>query len=135
MPTTDAPWGLLVIPSDDLRGMLDEGPCGFRPPMAWYCEDYRAWEQWHRGMDHAEPCAWAAMVERARCALALRWEGQDMPHGWLAAAWATGVAVTLHSKGPSAGEAFLPGMHLRALRERGCTLIALDEQGREVGQW
>jgi hypothetical protein len=101
---------LLMVPSKDLRGMLDEGPCGFRPPMSW-----------------------AVIVSAgAKEALVLRWEGQDLPHGWLAAAWATGVAVTLHSKGPSAGQAFLPGMHLRALREAGCTLIALNEQGREV---
>lgn len=116
---------LLVVPSDDLRGMLDEGPCGARPPLAYDVSGTGPGSGWRTD-------TWAKTVRFKRRGLVLRWEGQDRPHGWLAAAWATDVAVTLHSKGPSAGQAFLPGMHLRALREAGCTLIALDEQGKEV---
>jgi len=115
---------LLVVPSDDLRGVLDEGPCGFRPPTAWQDHDGKGNTWWRAGSK-------AAGIEE-HDALVLRWEGEWLPHGSLAAAWATGVAVTLHSKGPSAGQAFLPGLHLRALREAGCTLIALDKQGKAV---
>ncbi len=77
---------ILIVPAKgDPHGLLAEGDCGGRPPMAWYCDDSQAWEQWHRGMDHAEPCAWAAMVERARCALVLAWDGKPVPEGldWL----------------------------------------------------
>ena len=56
-----------------------------------------------------------------RKALVLRQEGQDLPRGWLAAGLALGLD----------GAPVLDWL-LRHLREAGCTIIALDKQGKEV---
>ena len=96
-------WGLLVVPSDALRGMLDEGPCGFRPPMAWMNGP-----RWVFG--------WASERAHVR-ALVLRWEGQDMPHGWLAAGLAAGMPWQCVAATDSI---------LECLREAGCTIISVE---------
>ena len=125
---------LLVIPSDDLRGMLDGGPCGFRPPIAsrYRCSDTRRW-RWLPDR-HVDAPLLARVDEDSGgglsgpYALVLRWEGQDLPHGWLAAGLGLGLR----------GPACLPSTDthravlLDALREADCTIIALDEQGKEV---
>ena len=106
--------------------MLDEGPCGFRPPVVWYGPDLPGpprWWAWHAVPDKVpigtnEEAAWFP-----RKALVLRWEGQDLPHGWLAA-W-VGITGSWRNFWPSLS-------FLRKLRAAGCTIIALDEQGREV---
>jgi len=119
---------ILLIPAEgDPHNLLREGPCGARPPMAWYCGDYQAWEQWHRGMDHSEPCARAAMVERARCALVLAWNwnpvAEVQPYieraGIDYALLAPFVVYAL--KGMDVGQGPWPG-----------TLVLLDAEGQEV---
>ena len=119
---------ILLIPTKgDPHGLLKEGPCGARPPMAWYCDDYQAWEQWHRGMDHAEPCEWAAMVKRARCALVLAWDGEpgDEVQPYIERAGIDYALlapfVTYALKGMDIGQGPWPG-----------TLVLLDAEGREV---
>ena len=123
---------LLMVPSKDLRGMLDEGPCGFRPPIAsrYRCRDTRRW-RWLPGR-HVDAPSLARVDEDSGgglsgpYALVFRWEGEWMPHGWLAA----------HASGkPSWPTVPAPSYRLEflgRLQEAGCTLVALDEQGKEM---
>ena len=127
---------LLVVPSDDLRGMLDAGPCGFRAPMAWYssraqvvpvsCHDPLLEVMTLDAGWHPVPDVYVSAGSKQ--ALALRWKGQDMPHGWLAAGMACGwppsicLPLTLTPQ----------RRFLLSLEARGCTLIALDKQGKEA---
>ena len=126
---------ILLIPTEgDPHGLLKEGPCGARPPMAWYCDDYQAWEQWHRGMDHAEPCAWAAMVKRARCALVLAWDGKPARVGIYIAGIALGrldvVGHGVHCalQGGHTGGVRWASNHLAEVG----TFALLDAEGRAV---
>ena len=135
---------LLVIPSDDLRGMLEDGPCGFRPPQTTW-PNFQAWDECgpnFRECPSGSPCSGFSGRERERCmdvvgacrgfnpraALVLRWEGQDMPHGWVTAGMACGwppstcLPLTLTPQ----------RRFLLSLEARGCTLIALDKQGKEM---
>ena len=108
---------LLVVPSDDLRGMLEPG--GFRPPKEKAPTKRKPRPLWPR---------W-------RQALALRWEGQDMPHGWLAAERALNSRLLWGRQYFTTTLTFTPSSmsHLiSALQAGGCTLIALDEQGKEM---
>jgi hypothetical protein len=109
---------LLVVPSDDLRGMLDGGACGFRPPVMDEILD----NPWHK------PNGWypgRTGLRAQRRALVLRWKGEDMPHGWLAAALSTDpLIVTIDNE--------MRERVMRRLREAGCTLIALDKQGKDL---
>lgn len=113
---------LLVIPSDDLRGMLDEGPCGFRPPTAWQDHDGKGNTWWRAGSK-------AAGIEE-HDALALRWEGEWMPHGWLAVGQALGSRLLWDMSG-SVHKSNMSHL-IAALQAGGCTLIALDKQGKEM---
>ena len=101
---------LLVIPSDDLRGMLDEQPCGLRPPIAHISD--RGWTE--------GPCAEQAP---ARSALVLRWDGRDRPHGWLCASrLLSDMAGHVHRSNK-------PRL-IAALRGAGCTIIAREKRVR-----
>jgi hypothetical protein len=99
---------LLVVPSDDLRGMLDEGPCGARPPHALHCECGHWYAGPGTGGVACPTCGehWGSSDEQA---LVLRWQGEDLPHGWLAA-----------------------GLGIERLIDAGYTLVALDKQGKEM---
>ena len=122
---------LLVIPSDDLLSMLDGGPCGFRPPIAsrYRCSDTRRW-RWLPDR-HVDAPLLARVDEDSGgglsgpYALVLRWQGQGLPHGWLAAGLALGRSVAWYAGGSEK-------RRIGQLIESGCTLIALDEQGKEV---
>jgi hypothetical protein len=117
---------VLLVPTEgDPHGLLKEGPCGARPPMAWYCDDYQAWEQWHRGMDHSEPTAWAVMVERNKCALVLAWDGEPVPEGMDRAA-----RIDPHYR----GEAWVSSRNLGAGMEHlgYGTRVLLDDDDQEV---
>ena len=132
MPKSE-PYALLVVPSEALRGMLDEGPCGFRPPMVWHsrCPVHGSLGHFPAEVLSPRCCDWSGdlaggCAERVsrRTDLVLRWEGQDLPHGWLAAS----AVMPL-------GQAYSPaffGIILDALREAGCTIIEVDAHGREV---
>ena len=114
---------LLVVPSDDLRGMLGEGPCGFRPPVAYEWQGVKAWRPYTGALP---------MLPRhqpfGRLALVLRWEGQDLPHGWVTAGMACGWPPSIClPPTPTPQRRFL-----LSLEARGCTIIALDEQGKEI---
>ena len=118
---------LLVIPSDDLRGMLDEGACGFQPPRAWR----KDWETDEDGETWPAEPQWfpaRSFTTSAKHALVLRWQGGWMPHGWITAGMACGwppsicLPLTLTPQ----------RRFLVSLEARGCTLIALDKQGKEM---
>lgn len=129
---------ILLIPEEgDPLGLLREGPCGARPPMAWYCDDYQAWEQWHRGMDHAEPAAWAAMVERARCALILAWDGEPVGAGCFAAdGWAgmhlRDTVARAVKANPERQQRHLDRVASHVRHYHLGTLVLLDAEGREI---
>ena len=135
MPTTDAPWGLLVIPSDDLRGMLDVDTVRGGPGLMyeWQCPVCRVrwWQSPGYGMDRCENhVRQGASRSGCRTAVRLRWEGQDLPHGWLAAGRALNSRLLWDMSGSvhKSNRSHL----IAALQAAGCTIIAVDEHGREV---
>jgi hypothetical protein len=124
---------LLVIPSDDLRGMLWEPQKGGPPERTEYacgCDETKVWKL--RRSDSVKArcngCGERPGYYTRRTAVALRWEGEWMPHGWLAAGLACGwppstcLPLTLTPQ----------RRFLLSLEARGCTLVALDKKGKEV---
>ena len=105
---------LLVPEPNDPHGLLAEGPCGARPPIAYIPN--RGWK-WREG-----PCPEEFPTGRA---LVLRWGGEPVPEGmdraarrhpkYTGAAWASSRALGREMKRLGYG-----------------TLILLDAEGREA---
>ena len=115
---------LLVPEPNDPHGLLAEGPCGARPPIAYIPN--RGWK-WTEG-----PCAEEFPTGRA---LVLAWDGEPVAEALtpfrrtegVTREWAS-VVVVVALAGPSdpdfrdyVGDHELPG-----------TLVLLDAEGREV---
>ena len=137
MPTDIA--AILLVPADgDPLGLLADGVCGARPPMA-ACG---------RLCGHASHRRWAPLpeIEGRNCymcgyvalALALAWDGVMAPHaaGWVPHHWPQarprivllmGSAKTALTSDPQKAAAYLREL----FRELG-TIVLLDSNGREV---
>jgi len=123
------PHSILLVPAEGST-LLDDGPCGARPPIArrGNCcahAEHRRWEPW-------EPC-WrnCYMCQHPQEALVLAWAGAPCLEGivWL---W----AKVPDMPGPGALEGSvvcaLEGDRLtRAITNLG-TILLLDEHGREI---
>ncbi len=104
---------VLLVPAEgDPHGLLAEGPCGARPPMAWSGHAVAGWRSgW--------PPAWAS-----HRALVLAWGGKPVPvsDGWLRCSH---ITVPLMEQGRGFDV-------LRdALADVG-KVVLLDAEGREV---
>jgi hypothetical protein len=102
--------GVLLIPGPGHEGLLEEGPCGARPPMAWRAQGVL--RSWHAGRampgeERALVLAWEGKPVRAAMDLAFRaaWDG-DFDRSALdghfvaaARAWDIGTIVLLDSEG------------------------------------
>lgn len=130
---TDIKAILLKPPEGDPHGLLKEGPCGVRPPMAY----------WYKG-------AWAPCTARAahshdkRRALVLAWDGKPVREGCDRADWADICSLQLHSPDRDTWATVYALMDhpedthvtvddLRRLCSELGTIILLDAEGREVG--
>lgn len=66
---------VLLVPAAGYRGLLAEGPCGYRPPMAWRWDDHDPEGlEWY---DHVPVGAEEEMVR----ALVLAWRGKPLAAG------------------------------------------------------
>lgn len=135
---------LLVPVEGDPLGLLREGPCGARPPMAWTLRCERCGDLWaprvpgsksmfqaHRhhwnrtGLSARIACRWQNPV-----ALVLAWNGEVVHMGCHVLGWATREDV--HAIWAST-EAAMRGVKPARLGRHG-TLILLDAEGREVSR-
>ena len=103
---------ILLVPAEgDPHGLLKEGPCGARPPMAY----------WYKG-------AWAPCTARAahshdkRRALVLAWDGKTVREGCDRADWSGVWVDDLRRLCPD----------LRRLCTEIGTLALLDADGKEI---
>ena len=116
---------LLVPEPGDPHGLLAEGPCGARPPMATHYR--RGW----RGGKLVPSCA-EDHADTFTYALVLAWDGEPVPEGVDRLARA-GWWADRHQKIHDVVRDLLRGnrRHLRLIRSKG-TLVLLDAEGREV---
>ena len=107
--------GILLIPAEgDPDGLLEEGPCGARPPMAYWYK--RGW---------AACAAKAAHSHDKRRALVLAWDGAPVFQGYPLAADDFDLALDLDA----VLRGLLPSM---SIARQGSTLVFGDADGREL---
>jgi hypothetical protein len=128
---------VLVVPADgDPGGLLREGPCGARPPMALPDNTGAGW-RW-RPYDDAARSARIDHDPRG-CALVLSWDGATVPEGCDRAVRALNAHDRDHG-GPKAAwmmwDTYLLGdvVNQSALIRYGLAsrIVRLDAKGREV---
>ena len=115
---------VLLVPADgDPNGLLREGPCGGRPPTAYTTwVDGKSDGQWRANDD--------SMDIEPGDALVLAWDGEPVAEGLDRLYRALhGSGCCVHFRSPAAVSAAL-GWSQDALR--GCALVHLDSDGREV---
>ncbi len=127
---------ILLVPAEgDPLGLLAEGPCGARPPMAmrgvcphhgrgpWWDEDFAG--EWCATWGGDEHCNWHITRERA---LVLAWDGTPVAEG-------LDRADRCFTLTPRAHEDWVIGV-LRGAVPWGyaqkATVVLLDEHGKEV---
>ena len=121
---------VLLIPAEgDPHGMLREGPCGARPPIA--CWDGERWRSW---TDNG--CWWP--VVPGRRALVFAWGGKPVAEGMDRATYAATSIPRWWVDHPALADR---RWHTHEIVEWvgptladlcGCTLVLLDAEGREV---
>ncbi len=120
--------GVLLVPEEgDPLGLLDEGPCGFRPPFAY----------WHTHSTGDSWCFGGHLLDGMgayRCALVLVWDGNASEVGcFLLEGWGglnLWVTLDLFLSGPqdaSEVEELLAHMETPVGR-----VVLVDANGREV---
>ena len=108
---------ILLVPAEgDPHGLLAEGPCGARPPMAWL-----------RGRRDGiwRPAPWFPDEREPLWALVLAWDGQPVAEGMDRA-----TRIDPHYRGVAWASARNLGAEMERL-DYG-TLVLLDADGREV---
>ena len=123
---------ILLKPAEgDPHGLLKEGPCGARPPTAYWYK--RAWA----------PCtAKAAHSHDKRRALVLAWGGKPVREGCYRAADASGYAPSAVSGAIECALVYAPMNYpddthltvddLRRLCSELGTIVLLDADGKEI---
>jgi len=115
--------GILLIPEEgDPHGLLKEGSCGARPPIA--CWDGERWKSW------TDNASWWPLFPDL-CALVLAWEGKpikegiDWGHRAASCAWLGYLVGCALGRWPDDVNGLLdpdlPG-----------TLVLIDAEGREI---
>ena len=121
---------VLLVPAEgDPHGLLREGPCGARPPVA--CWDGGRWRAWTDN-------GWWWPVVPDRCALVLAWDGESVAEGldrllraMVPVMEKNGQAAPRWLANCPAHVALEIARLARAMRCFG-TLILLDGEGRQV---
>ena len=125
---------LLVPHEDGTYGLLEEGPCGARPPMAYQETGTRIWRPFCGALGENHP--------ESNDALVFAWNGEPV---WQGAVWVEGVLAALDCDETPSWR-LLVNRVSRALVERRPaavnmlrrlvgdlgTLLLLDAEGREV---
>lgn len=121
---------ILLIPTEgDPHGLLREGVCGARPPLAisgHLCgyEEHRNWKS-PEDYEYHSDCYMCS----SKAALVLAWDGKPVREGCYRAADAIGYAP---SAVPGAIECALDGdQMIRSISELG-TIVLLDADGKEI---
>ena len=109
---------ILLVPAEgDPHGLLREGPCGARPPMA--VEGSESWSA----------CPWYPECGAIRASLVLAWDGKPVREGCYRVADTNNVTPTAV---PGAIKCALEGDPiLRSISELG-TIVLLDADGKEI---
>ncbi len=120
---------LLVPEKNDPHGLLKEGPCGARPPMAARWLDSEGRREWfHCGSADVPHSPLCRMYDPGE-ALVLALDGEPVREGCYRAADASGYAP---SAVPGAIECALDGdQMIRSIAKLG-TIVLLDADGKET---
>lgn len=126
--------GVLLVPAEgDPRGLLREGPCAYRPPMAerW---PHEAWRPWCPGTMEAR-----RRYPGYRRGLVLVWDGKVIPPGLDQATRAVEFVPQWWLDAPALGdrswsrEEVVDWVALALAEKLDCMVVFVDEEGREIG--